>query len=206
MWRNVMSHALRRLLLPPLAALCFVLATASVAFAGTPVTDATVYNADGTPAGATVCQFYLVFSPVAGGETGSWALRDAAGVRVDTGAYAVTDTESDRVPDTGTFTVPNGTYELRWDSETPIDESRKQLPIVVACAAETAPIITEAPSFGQSLGAETDVPNETLPDTTATPGSGPDGFAWMTLLPLLAGLLALIMVLTPRRHASQRNR
>ena len=208
-----MSSLLRRLVLPPIAAASLFVAAAGTALAGTPDATVSVFNGDGTPAGATVCDFYLQFNPVAGGETGSWQLRDSSNAVVESGDYAVTATDADREPDSGVFSLANGTYQLRWDDETPIDSSRMELTIVVQCAAATStPEITlapatdtpapatdtPAPSFGQSQGAETDVPGPTQPNTSAVDDSRPDSGSWIGFLSALAGALALIVGLTPR--------
>ena len=205
-----MSSLLRRLVLPPSAAASLLLAASGAAFAGTPDATVSVFNADGTPAGATVCEFYIQFNPIAGGETGSWDLRDSSTLVVASGDYAVTATDADREPDTGAFALGNGTYRLRWDSESPIDSSNKAMNIVVACvestpeitvapATETPAPPSEAPSFEQSQAAETDVP-PTQPNTSAVDDSRPDSGSWIGFLSAMAGAIALIVVLTPRKH------
>lgn len=189
--------------------------------AAIPDANVTVFNDDDTPAGATVCKFYLWFNPTAGGESGFWELRDSTGAIVEQGEYAVTGTEGDREPNTGFFELPDGAYTLLWDDE-PVDLSRKELPIVVDCdAATSAPTGTPevTPTFQQSVGAETDTPGTdtpgtdtpsqdvggdtdappSLPDTTSLETARPDpGSSWWFVV-MLAALLGVLVVLTPRR-------
>ncbi len=214
-----MSRVVRRLF-PPIAAAFLALAVAGTALAAR--ASVSVFNADGTPAGATVCEFYFEFNPVPGGEAGSWALRDASDATVEQGAYAVTSTEGDRHPDTGSLSLPNGTYLLLWDDEDRIDNSNEELEIVVDCAAaeteapsqsvlsETdAPSQsvlneTDAPSFGQSVGGITEAPIMTQPDTSAVQGAQPDAVGWSGVLLVLFGALAIVILLTPRRRPDRR--
>ena len=205
-----MTSLIRRLLLPPIAAATLVLGVAGTAFAGTPDATVSVFNEDDTPAGDAVCAFYFEFNPLPGGETGSWELRDAGDAVVEHGAYSVTASDGDREPDSGTFSLDNGTYTLVWDSETPIDKSNRQLQIVVSCAANPTP------SFEESVAAETSKPTNkpgggvgnvggpTLPNTSAggQVTAAPSPMAAL-LLPALCGLLALIVVL-PRRGIRRR--
>jgi hypothetical protein len=207
-----MTSLIRRLILPPIAAASLVLALAGTAFAGTPDVTVGVFNEDGTPAGDTVCAFSFEFNPIAGGETGTWELRDASDAVVEHGDYSVTTTDGDRTPDSGTFSLDNGTYTLIWDDESPIDKSNQQLQIVVSC--ETNP----ATSPEQSLAAETSVVTQkpgggvgnvgggpTLPNTSAKgQATGEPSPLAALLLPALAGLLALVVVLTPRRGMPRR--
>jgi hypothetical protein len=169
-----------------------------------------VFNADGTPAGATVCDFYVEFSAVEGGESGDWELRDSGGAVVEHGTYSVTGSAVDRVPDTGTFSLPNGTYKLVWDNESPIDTSKMTLDIVVECAAPTATPTatpTEAPTFSEDVSGATDVPPRlpTLPNTTTVgQSSGPDQGAWTGVIVAMLALAGLVLVLTPRSRSSRR--
>ena len=214
-----MSRVVRRLF-PPIAAAFLALAVAGTALAAR--ASVSVFNADGTPAGATVCEFYFEFNPVPGGEAGSWALRDASDATVEQGAYAVTSTEGDRHPDTGSLSLPNGTYLLLWDDEDRIDNSKEELEIVVDCAAaeteapsqsvlsetdapsQSVLSETDAPSFGQSVGGITEAPNMTQPDTSAVQGAQPDAVGWSGVLLVLFGALAIVILLTPRRRPDRR--
>jgi len=214
-----MSRVVRRLF-PPIAAAFLALAVAGTALAAR--ASVSVFNADGTPAGATVCEFYFEFNPVPGGEAGSWALRDASDATVEQGAYAVTSTEGDRHPDTGSLSLPNGTYLLLWDDEDRIDNSNEELEIVVDCAAaeteapsqsvlsetdapsQSVLSETDAPSFGQSVAGITEAPIMTQPDTSAVQGAQPDAVGWSGVLLVLFGALAIVILLTPRRRPDRR--
>jgi hypothetical protein len=225
-----MSRLIRRLILPPIAAASLLMAATGVALAS-PDTTVSVFNADGTPAGATVCDFYFEFSSTSGGESGAWELRagTATGAVVASGSYSVTDSTGDREPNTGTITFSNGTYVLLWDDEPIVDVSRGELQIVVECEEETQPppaTDTPAPTFIQSVAADTDVPGtdvpgtdvpsqdvagdtdapeRTLPDTT---GFGqparPDPSAWTGLLIVMIGLASFILALTPKGRIGRR--
>lgn len=208
-----MLRLIRRLLLPPIAAGSLLLTAAGVALAE-PESAVSVFNADGTPAGATVCEFYFEFGAAAGGESGSWELRDGGGTAVASGSYSVTASTSDREPNAGSLTFPNGTYTLVWDDETPIDNSNEQLQVVVECDDETEPTgtpfqsveaETDAPTPFQSLEGETDAPQRTLPDTTGLDQPArPDPGAWMGMLAVITGLATFIYVLTPKRGTGRR--
>lgn len=203
-----------------------VAASLALTVAGTalavPATSVSVFNADGTPAGATVCEFYFEFNPVPAGEAGTWELRDAANAVAAQGPYEVTSTEGDRQPSTGSLSVADGTYVLMWDDEDHIDRSRGELEVVVDCAAgeteapsqsvldETdAPSQsvldeTDAPSFGQSVAGITEAPMMTLPDTSALEGAQPDAVGWSGVLLVMFGALAIVLLLTPRRRPGRR--
>jgi hypothetical protein len=220
-----MSRSRRPLLLGPLGAGLLALSAAGTALAG-PEASVSVFNADGTPAGAT--GFYVQFNPLPGGETGSWEIWNSSGTMVADGDYEVTGTDADREPDTGVFDLPNGTYSFIWDDETPIDDSRGRLTIEVACATDTpaptgtpfqslagetdAPTgtpfqspggETDAPTSVQSVAGETDAP-PTLPDTTALETGRPDSAIWPGIIVIAFSLLAAILVLTP--NPRRRNR
>jgi hypothetical protein len=211
-----MLRLIRRLLLPPIAAASLLLTAAGVALAEAESTVA-VFNADGTPAGATVCEFYFEFSAAPGGESGSWELRDGGGTAVASGSYSVTTSTADREPNTGSLTFPNGTYTLVWDDETPIDNSNEQLQVMVECADETEPPTpgptpvqsvedeTDAPTPFQSVEGDTDAPDRTQPDTTGVKQVGsPDSGALTGLLAVILGLAAFVYVLTPKRGMGRR--
>ncbi|NJD27176.1 MAG: hypothetical protein FIA92_02640 [Chloroflexi bacterium] len=204
----------RRLFLAPAAAAAIALAGAGAALAGTPVSAVFVFNEDGSPAGATVCAFYVEFGAVEGGESGSWALFDSSDATVESGTYEVTSGEVDRHPASGTFSVPNGTYVLAWDDEPQIDRSRGEVEITVECAAATeAPAPTEAPTEGPAqetvaptaeaggdVGGATPLP--TLPPTSTD--SAPRNPGLSGLLVLLGLVLGAVAVVTPRPHRSPR--
>jgi hypothetical protein len=203
---------IRRILLPPVAAALLGLAAAGTALGGSPSGTVSVFNADGTPAGATVCDFYVVFNPVTGGEHGAWKLRNSSQGVVEQGDYHITATESDREPDTGSFSVPNGTYKLLWDNEPTVDSSHSEITVVVACEAGG----TETPF--QTLADFTDVPTSvptsrptggggpliTLPNTAAMNDASPDTGAWLGAVALITGLAGFVVVLAPRRRRQRR--
>ena len=211
-----MSRLMRRFILPPLAAASLLVTAAGSALAAEPSATVSVFNGDGTPAGATVCEFYVEFSPVAGGEEGSWELWDDGANVVDQGSYSVTDSMGDRVPDSGTWALDNGTYTLAWDNEDAVDNSRSEIDITVECAAPSQSVAVETEMPSQSVAAETDVPSQsvaadteaparTLPDTTALDQPArPDPSGWTGLIAAILGLGAFILVLTPRRSTGRR--
>ena len=213
-----MSSLIRRLILPPVAAASLLAAAAGSALAGDPKVTVSGFNGDGTPAGATVCEFYVEFNPIAGGEEGSWELRDAGDAVVAEGSYSVTASTGHREPATGTWALPNGTYMLLWDNEDEVDNSRTELEIVVECTAPSQSVAaaTDAPSPSmpaetdnktpfQSVEGETDTPQRTQPDTAAFESTAqPDSSAWTALLAVILGVAAAVLVLTPRRGTSRR--
>ena len=203
-----MSRLIRRLILPPIAAASLLMSAAGVALAE-PESAVAVFNADGTPAGATVCEFYFEFGATPGGETGSWELGDGGGTAVASGSYSVTASTGHREPASGSMTLPNGTYTLLWDDEAVIDRSNEELQLVVECAAATlvptqsVAVETDAPS--QIVAGDTDGPQRTLPDTTSLDQPArPDPGAWVSLLAVLLGLAAFVLVLTPSRRPGPR--
>ena len=202
-----MLRLIRRLLLPPIAAASLLLTAAGVVLAE-PASTVSVFNADGTPAGATVCEFYFEFSSAPGGESGSWELRDDGGAAVASGSYSVTASTGQREPATGSMTFPDGTYTLLWDDEDVIDRSNEELQIVVVCEEPQTPAPTpfqsvegetDAPTPFQSVEGETDAPARTLPDTTIDQAARPDTSAWTSLLAVILGLAAFAYVLSPKR-------
>jgi hypothetical protein len=210
-----MSSVIRRLILPPIAAASLLLAAAGGALAASPSATVAVFNADGTPAGATVCKFYVEFSAVPGGEDGTWEVWDDAGNVVDSGTYSVTASTVDRAPATGTWDIPNGTYTLAWDSEDHIDSSRSEAEVVVSCEVPSQSVAIETDVPSQSVAIETDVPSQsvaaetdvqhTQPDTTAVDSQArPDAGAWTGLIAAILGLGAFLLVLTPRRGTGRR--
>jgi hypothetical protein len=199
-----MSSVLRRLILPPIAAASLLVGAAGSALAAEPSATVTVFNADGTPAGATVCKFYVEFSTVPGGEDGTWEVWDDGGNVVDSGSYSVTGSTGDRAPATGTWDIPNGTYTLAWDSEDHIDSSRSEAEVVVSCEVPSQSVAIETDVPSQSVAAETD-PGHTQPDTTSLDSQGrPDPGAWTGLIAAILGLGAFLLVLTPRRGTGRR--
>lgn len=215
-----MSGLVRRLILPPIAAASLLMSATGVALAE-PESAVSVFNDDGTPAGATVCAFYFEFGSAPGGESGSWELRDGSGAAVASGSYSVTGTTGDREPNSGSLTFPNGTYTLLWDDEAVIDNSNETIDIVVDCDDSTEPptptdtpmptstpfqsVEGETDTPTQSIAGETDDPGRTPPDTAgfAEPAR-PDATAWTSLLAVILGLTAFVYVLTPHRRPGRR--
>jgi hypothetical protein len=192
-----------------------------------PAGTVSVFNADGTPAGSTVCRFYFMFNPVAGGEDGAWELRNSSAVVVAAGDYHVTATEGDREPSVGSLSVPDGTYKLLWDDEATVDASRLELTVVVQCAATASPaptgtpVVTAAPAPTgtattgetpfQTVAAATNVAGggvggvvQQQPNTAAVGDAKPDTGGWLTILAFLAGVVGFVLVLTPRRGRLRR--
>jgi len=209
-----MSSLIRRSILPPIAAAALLVAAAGSALAASPSATVSVFNADGTPAGATVCEFYVEFNPLAGGEEGSWELRDDGGAVVDDGSYGVTASTGDRVPDSGSWSLANGTYTLAWDNEDHVDSSRSEAEIVVMCEEPSQSVAAETDEPSQSVAADTEKPRQsvaaetdrpTLPNTAAFDSGGrPDPGAWTGLIAALLGFAAFVLVLTPRRGTGRR--
>jgi hypothetical protein len=197
---------MRRRLLPPVLAVPLALALAGGASAYIEST-LSLFNADGSPAGDTVCEFYMEFNPTPGGETGSWELLASDQSVVASGPYEVTETEGDREPDTGTVALEDGTYLLVWDDETPVDASRREQEIVVECEAEQPseaptgselPVETSSATPGGGVAGATGTPRLTPPPTDSA--GAPSGAATTLpgLLVLIAGIAVGALVTTRR--------
>jgi hypothetical protein len=97
------------------------------------------------PSGA-VCTFHFHFISDLD-KAGGWEIRAGArnGPAVMDGLFDTTGVGADRVPDSGTLSLPDGHYVMVWDDESPIDKSFDRLPFDVACEAPTQPGGSEAP-------------------------------------------------------------
>jgi hypothetical protein len=169
----------------------------------------------------TVCEFHLHASVSGSAESGHWEIWTGdGGELVEAGTYDAAPGTDDVIPDTGTLTLENGDYQLRWDDE-PIDRSRGTIDFTVDCpeptptpsatptptptggeAGETGtPDPTATPS--ESVLAETGTPRITLPPTDGTASdSGPSSSNAVGLAAiLLLGSLALLVAVRPATAA-----
>lgn len=161
----------RRVAASLVAGLAMAALSAQVALANVPDSNVVVHNPDGSAASGAVCEFFLTFEPTAGGEEGSWELYDAAGSLVDKGPYAVTAQDGDRVPDSGVFDLANGQYQLWWDDEAPVDSSRQERSITVACEA-AASATPPSPSPSAASPSPSPAPASASPSPAAASPSG----------------------------------
>jgi hypothetical protein len=158
-------------------AAALLLSAAAITSAAQPDTQFFVYEGEtqtepivgGT---ITVCTFHLEAIPAGTDdhETGNWEIRATGGNIVLSGEYETTGSTGDRIPDTGTFSLADGSYQLLWDSE-PIDTSHWTKAFDVACGGAVAPTATP--------------PGAVAPTGTALPTTGvnPTGAAAVTLPP-----------------------
>jgi hypothetical protein len=218
----------RALLVSGLLAAGLVMSTAGIVIAG-PDADIRIEDPTGNEpivgGTITVCEFHLVAIPGSDDhETGTWEIRDTGGGTVMNGDYETLAGQPDRVPDTGEFSLPEGSYMLAWDSE-PIDRSHREKPFVVECGGvaptaspSPAPTGTASPSPTGTGGGGGVLPTSGVnptggaPEVTLPPtdsGSSKDGAsapqsgAW-SLAAALAVVAVLVFLATPRRVARTR--
>jgi hypothetical protein len=204
----------RRLLVSGFLATGLLISTAAVVVAG-PDAEMAIQDPSGNEpvvgGTITVCEFHLVALPGSDEhETGTWRIHSSDGGTVRSGAYETAAGQPDRIPDTGQWSLAEGSYLLEWDSEPIDDRSRSEKAFLVACggAGGVAPSGGVAPT-GEALpttGLKQDrgAVEVTLPPTDAAPaipaGGDPGSGPWVVLLALgLVGALALMA--TPRRVA-----
>jgi hypothetical protein len=120
----------------------------------------------------TVCAFHLQVEPGTDDhETGTWRIDDANGDTVLSGEYETTGSQGDRIPDAGSFTLPEGRYTLFWDSEQ-IDRSHREKDFVVDCGG-VSPTASPTGGGGAPGGGGVAPTGEALPTTGVNaPGAG----------------------------------
>jgi hypothetical protein len=221
----------RALLLGGLLSTVLAMSVSGIALAGP---DAQIFIHDDTDTEPvvggtiTVCEFHLQVEPGSDAhETGTWRIDDTAGSTVLSGEYETIGNEGDRIPDTGSFSLAEGSYTLFWDSE-PIDRSHQEKDFVVDCGGvaptaspttsptasptaspntggpggTAAPTGAALPTTGANVGGGGST--ITLPPTDASVGPAPapaeSGSAWS--IAIVLGAVALIAFLaTPRTTA-----
>jgi hypothetical protein len=108
-----------------------------------------------------VCTFHLHFFFADPFQAGTWEIQEWSpgdkGVVVLDGEYDTNGDGEDRDPDDSAYSLPDGHYKLFWDGDLDTDKHDKHKVFWVECA-ETAP-----PTFEQSVGAETDIPETESP-------------------------------------------
>ncbi len=186
-------------------------ATAGSALAAVPDTRAEIHDGAHHVDASTVCAFHLHFYGTEADpkEAGYWEIWSVDETRVLDGQFSVTRSEPEQlVPFDGTYTLPNGTYQLRWDNE-PVDRSRLEKDFRVDCPVGNA----EASPSGAVAGV-VGTPTITLPPTDVPAGSArtssdPLGLVvgiGIGLLALAGTLLALTVVARPRLASSRIDR
>ena len=171
--------------------------------------------------------------PLVGWRVRTWAADPLDGDIVLSGDDGPTDEDGVlRQPRDGWFELPDGRYTVLWDDEDPPDRSAGVRTFTVECE-EATPAPTEAPTATptatpeasvdaetatpeSSVGGETATPrggvgnvggdpNLTLPPTdTAAPGTETDARGSMLAVSVLAGLVATLFALRPRRGRTRR--
>jgi hypothetical protein len=100
----------------------------------------------------TVCAFHLHAvidgDDPDGHERGFWRITNAAGTVVQEGEFDAFLSAPDRIPDSGTLSLPNGTYNLWWDHEVfvPGGSHREKDFAVVCDQGAPTPTPTGAPT------------------------------------------------------------
>jgi hypothetical protein len=178
----------------------------------------------------TVCEFYLAAyidgDDPNGHESGFFQITDANGDVVLDGEWvADVDDPPDRIPDSGSFTLPEGTYNLWWDHEPFVPGgSHREKDFAVVCdeqptaspnpTGSPAPTATATGSVAPTASASqpggsvlpttgaTGSVDITLPPTDGGPANGGtragDSAAWPIAL-LLGVVAGFAFLLTPRR-------
>lgn len=167
----------------------------------------------------TVCTFHLHAVPTGTDdhETGTWEIRAPGGSVVLSGDYETIGTQDDRIPDTGTMSLPDGNYTLFWDDESPIDDSHGEKALAVVCGGggpTASPSPTPSgggggggggvlPTTGVNPGTGGAIP--TLPPTDAlgpTPAAAGGQLALAVSI-VLVGISVAVYLLSPRRRVRQ---
>jgi len=164
----------------------------------------------------TVCDFHLHGvidgDDPDGHEKGFWRITDtdAGGTVVLDGQFDVFETAPDRIPDSGTFTLPEGNYNLWWDHEPFVPGgSHREKDFRVVCGgaptatASSAPTGSAAPT-GSSAPTGSANPTGgtiTLPPTDGGLGAARAAHTESSVWPIaivLGGVAGLAFLLTPR--------
>ncbi len=178
-------------------------ATAGTVLADVPDTRAEIHDAAQHVDASTVCAFHLHFYSTEADpkEAGYWEIWSADGTRLLDGQFSVARSQPEQlVPFDGTYTLPNGTYQLRWDNE-PVDRSHLEKDFSVDC-----PVGDAAASPSGAVAGVVGTPTITLPPTDVPAASAPATAAspalvvgiGVGLLALAGALLALTGVVRPR--------
>ena len=169
-----------------------------------------------------VCTFAVIFDfdqafPVVGWKIKDWVPGNWKDGETHLKGQGATDADGVmRIPDTGTFTLPEGRYNVVADDEWPIDGSSKVRSFHVVCpdASEpTPPDDSEAPASGSppseepvetgEVGAATGRPRITLPPTDGGIGVVlTTGDSWLPIVGL--GVLAFVILMLTPRHLRDR--
>jgi hypothetical protein len=164
------------------AMIAFGLFGAGAALAAPTGVTAVIHEGNTETASTTVCTFHIHLQSNKN-IAGDWAIRKVASdptTNVLNGSY---DTASgdDREPDSGTFSLPDGSYTLVWDDE-PIDRSFDRLDFEVACEAappsqSSAPIASQstapiASSSTAPISSELPIASAGKPPTGSKPPTG----------------------------------
>jgi hypothetical protein len=143
----------------------------------------------------TVCDFHLHAvidgDDPDGHENGFWRITDtgAGGALVLDGQFDASETAPDRIPDSGTYSLPEGNYNLWWDHEPFVPGgSHREKDFAVVCPAGTptpaptgsvgptaspGPTGSPAPTGSAAPTASSSTPGgSVLPTTGASPGGG----------------------------------
>lgn len=181
-----------------------------------------------------VCTFHLHFFFADPFEAGTWEIQEWSpgdkGTVVLSGTYDTNGDGEDRDPETGVHELPDGHYKLFWDGDQDSLKHDKHKVFWVDCeggsnpsptptffgsegAATDSPTGTpggtvgSTPTFGGSVGGLTTPPDENLtqpPTDTGVPGSAPEPGGLRMLLLLLAAVLAMFLLSTPRQPVERR--
>lgn len=185
------------------------------------VTDGTTGHqtiVDGEP---EVCTFVIAFDfdqafPIVGWKIKDWVPGNWKDGKTHLKGQGATDGDGImRIPETGSFSLPDGRYNIVADDEWPIDGSSKVQSFHVLCpkSAEPTPTppdeageqpATDAPAESGDVDSATGTPRTTLPPTdggilgTSMTGGDP----WFAIVGL--GAFAFLIVLLTPRHLRRR--
>jgi hypothetical protein len=191
------------------------------------VTDGTTGHqtiVDGEP---EVCTFVITFDfdqafPIVGWKIKDWVPGNWKDGKTHLKGQGATDGDGVmRIPDTGSFSLPDGRYNVVADDEWPIDGSSKVQSFHVVCPQSSEPTptptptptppdeageqpVSAAPAETSEVGAATGKPRTTLPPTDGgilDPLTS-SGDSWFAIVGL--GVFAFVIVLVTPRHLRRR--